>query len=108
MSLTATKSMSESPSEARRTLRPMRPKPLMPTLIAIVKEASSRCLRVRQTGERGKFAPRGEPAGRFTRERLKPCRLLELGLKKARLRRARDPVKPTLPDAGAASNLGCG
>src|SRR5579863_4250011 len=34
-SLTATNSMPESPSDERRRLRPMRPKPLMPTLIAI-------------------------------------------------------------------------
>src|SRR5258707_532608 len=35
MSFTATKSMSPPLSDARSTLRPMRPKPLMPTLIAM-------------------------------------------------------------------------
>ncbi len=34
-SLTATNSISGLPSEARNTLRPMRPKPLMPTFTAI-------------------------------------------------------------------------
>ena len=35
MSLTATKSMSSSSSAARMMLRPIRPNPLMPTLMAI-------------------------------------------------------------------------
>jgi hypothetical protein len=35
MSFTATKSMSRLPSAARMMLRPMRPNPLMPTLMAI-------------------------------------------------------------------------
>src|SRR5690348_928171 len=36
MSLTATMLMSLSPSEVRYKLRPMRPKPLMPTLMPII------------------------------------------------------------------------
>ena len=37
MSLTATKSSASSPRQARRTLRPMRPNPLMPTRILAMK-----------------------------------------------------------------------
>src|SRR2546422_7858507 len=36
MSFTATNSMAGSPSEARKMLRPMRPNPLIPTLIGIL------------------------------------------------------------------------
>src|SRR5215204_6431711 len=53
MSLTATKSMSLSPRQVRRTLRPMRPKPLIPTLIAIVTEASSPALKFDAHNRRG-------------------------------------------------------
>src|SRR5581483_10818130 len=40
MSLTATNSSALSPSEARNTFRPMRPKPLMPTRMVATDEAS--------------------------------------------------------------------
>ncbi len=40
-SLTATNSMSGLPSAVRKTLRPMRPKPLMPTFTAMAMNSSS-------------------------------------------------------------------
>src|SRR5712691_5756624 len=77
MSFTATNSMAGSPSEARKMLRPMRPNPLMPTLI-------------------GMLPPRcdgGSPAQQDRTERKREAKQTMLG-------RVSEKVKRSEPGAG--------
>src|SRR2546425_9996339 len=82
MSFTATNSMAGAPSEARKMLRPMRPNPLIPTLIGIL---PPRC--------------GGDRFAQQDRTKRKP------EAKQTKLRRLAGKGKPSGPGGGAAWKL---
>ena len=100
MSLTATKSKSLLPSAARMMLRPIRPKPLMPTLMAMGKNLR-KCARARsrerEMAGRGVVRARPRRAGRPPRHTDSSERLAQGSNRRLSCRTRRKPVGRHVP-----------